>query len=111
MVGMSKHLPYIHLLLAATLGTAASALVAQSPAITPDMVQTGTDIPAKWQDPRPGYDYERREIMIPMRDGIKLHTVVLIPHGAKGLPILLERTPYNADGFSENKPHLRDAVW
>ena len=35
--------------------------------------------------------------MIPMRDGVKLHTVILVPKGAKGAPILLTRTPYNAD--------------
>jgi len=35
--------------------------------------------------------------MIPMRDGVKLHTVILIPKGAKRAPILLTRTPYDAD--------------
>jgi len=43
------------------------------------------------------FDYVRRVAMIPMRDGVKLHTVVLVPKGAKGAPILLTRTPYNAD--------------
>jgi putative CocE/NonD family hydrolase len=42
------------------------------------------------------WDYTRRETMIPMRDGVKLHTVILVPKGAKGAPILLTRTPYNA---------------
>jgi putative CocE/NonD family hydrolase len=42
------------------------------------------------------FDYERRDVMIPMRDGVKLHTVILIPRGAHGAPILLTRTPYNA---------------
>ncbi len=40
-----------------------------------------------------GLDYARREVMIPMRDGIKLHTVILIPKGASHAPILLTRTP------------------
>jgi len=80
-------------------------------AVTPEMIQTGTDIPAKWQDPKPGYDYEKRDVMIPMRDGVKLHTVILLPKGAAGLPVLLERTPYNADRFAEDKPKMRDAVW
>jgi hypothetical protein len=31
-----------------------------------------------------------------MRDGVKLHTVIVIPKGAKNAPILLTRTPYNA---------------
>src|ERR1019366_7096984 len=43
-----------------------------------------------------GFDYSRQDVMIPMRDGVKLHTVILIPKGAKGAPILLTRTPYNA---------------
>jgi len=38
----------------------------------------------------------RRDVMIPMRDGVKLHTVILVPKGARGAPILLTRTPYNA---------------
>jgi predicted acyl esterase len=33
-----------------------------------------------------------------MRDGVKLHTVIVVPKGAKGAPILLTRTPYDADG-------------
>jgi len=42
------------------------------------------------------WDYTRREEMIPMRDGVRLHTVILVPKGAKNAPILLTRTPYNA---------------
>jgi uncharacterized protein len=84
---------------------------AQSAPVTPDMVQTGTDIPAEWKEPHPGYDYEKREVMIPMRDGVKLHTVLIVPRSAKGLPILLERTPYNAEVFTSDKPKMRDAVW
>jgi hypothetical protein len=48
--------------------------------------------------PRTGtFDHERRLAMIPMRDGVKLHTVILVPRGAKNAPILLTRTPYEAD--------------
>ena len=39
--------------------------------------------------------------MIPMRDGVKLYTVIVVPKGAKGAPILLTRTPYNAAGRTE----------
>jgi uncharacterized protein len=42
------------------------------------------------------FDYVKRDVMIPMRDGVKLHTVIVIPKGAKNAPILLTRTPYNA---------------
>ncbi len=46
------------------------------------------------------FDYTRREVMVPMRDGVKLHTVILVPKGAKGAPILLTRTPYSADALT-----------
>lgn len=42
-------------------------------------------------------DFVIREEMIPMRDGVKLYTVILMPKSSNdSLPILLERTPYNA---------------
>jgi putative CocE/NonD family hydrolase len=55
-----------------------------------------SETPATLQGVTAGFDYTRRDVMIPMRDGVKLHTVVLVPKGAKGAPILLTRTPYNA---------------
>lgn len=39
----------------------------------------------------------RREAMIPMRDGAKLYTVLIVPKGAGRFPIMLDRTPYSAD--------------
>ncbi len=42
-------------------------------------------------------DFARRVVDIPMRDGVKLHTVILVPKGAKDAGILLTRTPYNAE--------------
>ena len=42
--------------------------------------------------------YKKFEVMIPMRDGIKLHTVIFSPVDAKyAVPILLQRTPYGAN--------------
>ena len=49
-----------------------------------------------------GWDYERRIAEIPMRDGVKLHTVVLVPKGAAGAPMLLTRTPYDANALTTN---------
>ena len=41
--------------------------------------------------------YKKKELMIPMRDGVKLHTVILSPAGPhQPLPILIQRTPYGA---------------
>ena len=60
-----------------------------------------SETPAKLEPVTTGFDYTRREVMIPMRDGVKLHTVILVPKGAqnkaKSAGILLTRTPYDAD--------------
>ena len=82
-----------HLLFAATL--LASPLAAQqaSPPAAP-----GGDIPAAFAPPKADYDYDKRVVMIPMRDGTRLYTVIVVPKGAKDAPIVLTRTPYNAAG-------------
>jgi len=63
--------------------------------------QAGGDIPKSFKVPDANYDYIKREVMIPMRDGVKLFTSIVIPKGAKNAPILLTRTPYNASGRTE----------
>ncbi len=60
----------------------------------------GTDIPEKYNEPTDAYDYVKRVVEIPMRDGVKLHTVILMHKGTKNAPILLNRTPYDADGHT-----------
>jgi uncharacterized protein len=73
-------------------------LAALSPgAVRGDTPPLTPDIPAKFTPPTEGYDYIKRDVMIPMRDGVKLHTVIVVPRGAKGAPMLLSRTPYNAN--------------
>ena len=57
----------------------------------------GGDIPRSFTAPRSSFQYVRREVMIPMRDGAKLYTVLIIPKGAGKFPIMLDRTPYSAD--------------
>jgi hypothetical protein len=71
------------------------------------------ETPANFQPPTFGMDFERREVMIRMRDGVKLHTVILLPHGAKHEGILLTRTPYNANALTMNTPsvHLATSLW
>ena len=64
--------------------------------------------PARSSPRRAGWEYERRVAEIPMRDGVKLHTVILVPKGASGAPILLTRTPYNAEGLTTN---VAAATW
>jgi putative CocE/NonD family hydrolase len=104
----------ISITLACLLSAAALASPADSGAtkVTPDMIQTGSDIPAQWQRAEDGFDYVKRDVMIPMRDGVKLHTVILTPKGAHDVPMLFERTPYDAKSFTpNNSPHMADAVW
>ena len=77
-------------LLIAGVTPAAPALAQTTPPLTPD-------IPAKFSPPK-NADYVKRVEMIPMRDGVKLYTVIVIPKGARNAPIILTRTPYNAAG-------------
>ncbi len=56
----------------------------------------GGDIPKTFTAPHGEFDYVKREAFIPMRDGVRLHTVIVLPKGARDAPILLTRTPYNA---------------
>src|SRR3954453_10314223 len=58
-----------------------------------------SETPATFQPVMTGWEDSRREVMIPMRDGVRLHTVILVPKGAKNAPILLTRTPYEANRF------------
>ncbi|HKK07994.1 MAG TPA: CocE/NonD family hydrolase, partial [Gemmatimonadota bacterium] len=55
-----------------------------------------SETPARFTQPDSTWDFTRRDVMIPMRDGVKLHTVILVPKGAAHAPILLTRTPYDA---------------
>jgi putative CocE/NonD family hydrolase len=55
-----------------------------------------SDFPKEFKAPEVERDYTKRVEMIPMRDGVKLHTIIMVPKSAKGAPILLTRTPYNA---------------
>ena len=72
-----------------------------------------SETPAKFQPVTDSFDYIRRDVMIPMRDGVKLHTVILVPKGAKSAPILLTRTPYSATELTSHDPRggeLRNAA-
>jgi putative CocE/NonD family hydrolase len=62
---------------------------------TPAMAQSET--PQHFTERTASFDYVRRDVMIPMRDGVHLHTVILLPKNAAHAPMLFTRTPYNAD--------------
>jgi len=46
-------------------------------------------------------DYVKRVEMVPMRDGVKLYTVILFKKGTTKAPILLSRTPYDAKAATQ----------
>ena len=98
----------------------AGALILATPlaASVEPAVQPGGDIPRGFEPPPPqpprqglraalppsAYQYVRREVAIPMRDGARLYTVLIIPKGVTRAPILLDRTPYSARKTTERAP-------
>ncbi|GAA3766280.1 CocE/NonD family hydrolase [Terriglobus aquaticus] len=85
-------------------GLALSAVATAQSQAAPQPRVTDNDIPTSFTAPKQQpfvapavqYDYDRREVMIPMRDGTKLFAVIVVPKGAKGAPMVLTRTCYNA---------------
>jgi uncharacterized protein len=63
-----------------------------------------SEMPESFTPATRSFNYTRRDVMIPMRDGVKLHTVILIPKGARDAPILLTRTPYDATRLTSHSP-------
>jgi putative CocE/NonD family hydrolase len=98
--------------LALSIAIAAPLLAGVQPAVEP-----GGDIPVDfnpaYRPPTPplgpkvatpplsAFQYTRREAMIPMRDGVRLYTILIIPKGAKKAPVVLNRTPYSANKETE----------
>src|SRR4051812_49234593 len=103
----STHRPY-HLVAGAILATGviwfSSAHASDAtPTVTPPKYPAfPSETPATFERPIDRFDYVRREVMIPMRDDVKLHTVILVPKGAKAAPMLLTRTPYDASRLTSH---------
>ena len=83
------------ILLAAVLSFASTVVIAQTP---PRVTPMTPDVVEKYDQTLSSADYVRHEVMVPMRDGVKLFTVVVMKKGVTKAPILLSRTPYNANG-------------
>ena len=68
------------------------------------------DIPAQFKPALGAFDYDKRDVMIPMRDGVKLHAVIVVPHDVTRGPIMLDRTPYgaNEDIKKISTPHVAE---
>ena len=87
----------------ALLAVSAGAFARQDAA--PQYPNYPSETPAKFTPVNADADFERRVVMIPMRDGVKLHTVILVPKNlngdhAKKAGIVLTRTPYDADALT-----------
>ena len=99
---VSARVGLVALLVAFLLPSVSSAQPAAPPKAPPPPKYPAlpSEIPAEFKPATDGFDHTRSEVMIPMRDGVKLHTVILVPRGAKGAPILLTRTPYDAKALT-----------
>ena len=94
------------MILAAVAGGVAQEPAAKYPALP-------SETPAQLQPVTKDLEYDKRDVMIPMRDGVKLHAVIVVPKGAKNAPILLTRTPYSATVQTSHaaSSHLGPMLW
>src|SRR5215212_3936546 len=100
----NRSMPFQAQAFVALLLTSVAAPAAQNSArvtpMTPDVV-------ASYDPVRPHADFIKRVAMVPMRDGVKLYTVIVFKKGATGGPILLSRTPYDAKGSAARNASQR----
>jgi uncharacterized protein len=55
------------------------------------------------QPPDPAERFTVKDVMIPMRDGVKLHTKIFTPNEQHGpLPFVMKRTPYGIERSADN---------
>jgi len=82
-----------------TTGTVGTAQ--ERPVLSPDLLRAPHNLDFEGPQEvssRPVPQFDRRTAMIPMRDGVRLFTIIVTPHVAsEPLPILLERTPYGTN--------------
>jgi hypothetical protein len=64
--------------------------------------QYPSETPSHFVPDSDAWDFDLREVMIPMRDGVKLHTMILVPKGAAHAGMLLTRTPYDAKALTSH---------
>ncbi|HEY6348096.1 MAG TPA: CocE/NonD family hydrolase [Candidatus Angelobacter sp.] len=95
------------------IGSISSFLFSSNLAVSQTGQPLPSETPQQFTPVTDSFDYARRDVMVPMRDGVKLHTVVLVPKGAKNAPILLTRTPYGANDLTGHaaSSHLGPILW
>jgi putative CocE/NonD family hydrolase len=99
----------------AVLLTAPFLLLSSALAQTAQYPNMPSEMPATVNVPAELSDYTRRVVMIPMRDGVKLNTVILIPKSVTvehKAAIVLTRTPYSAAALTTNaqSTHLASSL-
>ena len=78
--------------------------IAAAPPPTGTVTPMTPDVVANYNPVLPEADYVEREAMVPMRDGTKLYTIIMMKKGTTNGPILLSRTPYDAKGSMHRTP-------
>jgi hypothetical protein len=107
MYKLAKYIKYRVVVLAIALCMLGFSAAAQTSAGLP------SETPSTFTPVTSSFDYVKRDVMIPMRDGVRLHTIIVLPKGAKNAPMLLTRTPYNAKvqvSHAESS-HLGPSLW
>lgn len=89
----------------------AFALLLAGPAFSQEKMPAD-DLTPNFKAPAVAADFTKRVAMVPMRDGTKLYTVIVVPNGARDAPILLTRTCYNAAARAARSasPHMAEAL-
>jgi putative CocE/NonD family hydrolase len=82
---------------------AAATILGAGVAIAPhDVIRTAAAASAVQDSSSPAPSFDKKEVMIAMRDGAHLHTVIFTPKRFSGtLPILISRTPYGVGGMDK----------
>src|SRR5215472_6838076 len=113
MTGIVRRCLSILLLHTSTALLLAASAAAQSSSPQSSQATLASETPSHLKVADDTWGYKRRDVMIPMRDGVKLHAVILVPKGAKNAPILLTRTPYSATELTSHaaSAHLGPILW
>src|SRR5579872_1935971 len=101
---MTLSLHRLHVSLAVLLVSTAAAFASDA---TPPVKYPAypSESPAHFTPDHSSFGYTIRDVMIPMRDGVKLHTVIMVPKGAHDAPLLMTRTPYDASNMVTETEH------
>jgi putative CocE/NonD family hydrolase len=87
---------------------AAGAFAQHAPPQTSHYPALPSETPEHFKPVTRQLSYTRTVVQVPMRDGITLNTVIVVPKDVQHAGIVLERTPYDADRFASSEREARD---